>query len=184
MSLASQLRGAFQGLGWGITDVDGTRVLGHDGGTIGQYAVLRVTPDADLVVCGLTNGPGGPAAMAELSRYVFDEAAGITLPKPPEPPDPPHAIDAARYAGTYERLSMSIEVAPGDDGAPLATATPTGALVQLGARPATAPMVPLDDRRFVMTSPAGPTVAEFLDFDDAGHPAYLYLGGRVARRTD
>ncbi len=44
------------GLGWEIIDSSAPTVLGHDGGTIGQAAFLRIVPEEGLAVAMLTNG--------------------------------------------------------------------------------------------------------------------------------
>ena len=90
-------------------------MLGHDGGTIGQSAFLRVVPDAGVAVALLTNG-GNPIAL-------FRELCGELLPSrrtsscPPRP-SRRRAADArpVAYLGTYERAGASIEVVARDDG--------------------------------------------------------------------
>ena len=44
------------GLGWELFDTPQGTVIGHDGGTIGQAAFLRVVPEAGVAVALLTNG--------------------------------------------------------------------------------------------------------------------------------
>jgi len=43
------------GLGWFLMDWQGTRLYGHDGATMGQFAYLRVIPEQQLAVAMLTN---------------------------------------------------------------------------------------------------------------------------------
>ena len=50
------LMGNAWGLGWEMYDVDGTRVIGHDGGTLGQVAFLRIVPEQRVAVALVTNG--------------------------------------------------------------------------------------------------------------------------------
>ena len=47
------------GLAWRLAQWSGTEVIGHDGGTIGQSAALRVLPERGIAVCVLTNGDNG-----------------------------------------------------------------------------------------------------------------------------
>ncbi|MPZ74270.1 MAG: serine hydrolase [Nitriliruptorales bacterium] len=54
------------GLGWGLMNWDGHRLIGHDGGTIGQYAFLRISPEDDLAVVLLTNGGRASDLYADL----------------------------------------------------------------------------------------------------------------------
>jgi hypothetical protein len=43
------------GLGCFLMDWQGTRLYGHDGATMGQFAYLRVIPEQQLAVAMLTN---------------------------------------------------------------------------------------------------------------------------------
>ena len=88
------------GLGWSIFDWNGRTVLGHDGGTIGQSAFLRVVPDAGVAVALLTNG-GNPIAL-------FRELFGGCSPSPPASSCPrrPCRRRAARRS-TRRRTSAS-----------------------------------------------------------------------------
>lgn len=56
------LMGTSWGLGWEIYDWPGGTVIGHDGGTVGQAAFLRVAPERDVAIALLTNG-GNPIAI-------------------------------------------------------------------------------------------------------------------------
>jgi hypothetical protein len=64
---------------------DGRKVFGHDGGTLGQGAFLRILPDAGLAVCLQVNGR---QQLRELFQDVYGEAfsslAGVELPPPME----------------------------------------------------------------------------------------------------
>jgi CubicO group peptidase (beta-lactamase class C family) len=99
------------GLGWALYGW-GRPVYGHDGGTIGQSAVLRVIPDAGVAIVLLGN-----SAVQEFGMYyrqVFAELleplCGITMPAPLAPPDEPVEVDLERHVGVYERLGMRAEV--------------------------------------------------------------------------
>ncbi len=77
------------GLGWELFDWDGGPVIGHDGGTIGQGAFLRVVPGRNVAVTLLTNGgnPFGP--YLEIFGRVLRELAGVEMPAMPKPPTAP-----------------------------------------------------------------------------------------------
>ena len=103
------------GLGWQVYDWGGQRAFGHDGGTIGQKAFLRVVPDADLSICLLTNG-GDAAGLSEaLFRELLREEAGLELPVPPGPPAERVAVDLECCVGRYRRYGMEALVTVEDD---------------------------------------------------------------------
>jgi CubicO group peptidase (beta-lactamase class C family) len=174
--------GEAMGVGWILSNWDGERVIGHGGGTVGQYSFLQVMPDRRFGVVLLTNGSGGGLLWRDLGRFLFEEFAGVKMPDVPKAPDDPPKLDLARYAGVYSRLHMDTELKV-KDGRLVGTVKYTGPLQgvddadEFGA-------TPLDESIFVMESPDGDTLAEFMEFDRNGRPRYLHLGGRVSRRAD
>jgi hypothetical protein len=102
-------RGDAIGLGWRLNRWGGRRVFGHDGGTIGQLAYLRVQPDERLAVCLLTNASVSDALYHELFTEIFSEYAGIAPPSPPQPSDVV-PVGLERHVGRYERGSRRYDV--------------------------------------------------------------------------
>ena len=97
------------GLGWSLHDFDGHKVIGHDGGAIGQYSFLRVSPTRRTAVALLTNGGN----VAGLYRALFDAlfCAAIHRREPELPPvEPTLTIDAERYVGDYEAMGQRISI--------------------------------------------------------------------------
>ncbi|MGW7604504.1 serine hydrolase [Streptomyces antimycoticus] len=101
------------GLGWFLQDWQGSRVYGHDGGTIGQRSYLRIFPGTSLAVALLTTG-GHPDG---LYRELFEDAArtldGGAL----------HAVlsaDRSRspepLSGSWESAGFVADIAPHEDG--------------------------------------------------------------------
>ncbi len=78
-------RGDAIGLSWRLHTWGARRIFGHDGGTIGQLAYLRIDPEANLAVCLLTNSSMSDALYHQLFSEIFDEYAGVTPPPPPQP---------------------------------------------------------------------------------------------------
>ena len=103
-------RGDGIGLGWRLHRWGGRRVFGHDGGTIGQLAYLRVDPEARLAVCLLTNSTLSDGLFLQIVGEVFGELVGVRPPSAPEPGTPRDAADLARHVGTYERTSWRFDV--------------------------------------------------------------------------
>ena len=94
------------GLGWEIL-VDGDpTVIGHDGGTIGQSAFLRVVPEAGLVVAMLTNGGDVMGLFDDVVKPIVKDVAGVSLHGFPKPPAEAFAIDPAPMVGLLLQLDL------------------------------------------------------------------------------
>jgi CubicO group peptidase (beta-lactamase class C family) len=176
--------GSHWGVGWILFDWAGNKVYGHDGGTIGQAAFLRVAPDANLAVCLLTNGGDAGEVYRKLFAELFDELAGIPVPQLPKALETPLEMDLAAYAGTYERLGIRIDLEPAD-GILAGTTTMSGPLAQMLPNPVQKMrFVPVDSETFLVYSEGDgpPTPAVFYDFVD-GVPRYVHLGARAHPRV-
>jgi CubicO group peptidase (beta-lactamase class C family) len=173
------------GLGWSIFEWGGRSVIGHDGGTIGQMAFLRVVPDAGVAIVLLTNGGNGLALYQDLFSELLAELADVQLPKEIVPPEPPLPVDAATYAGLYEREGASFRV-QGKDGGLVAVQTVTGLGSELTPDPIELPLrwVSADDDLFVTQHPAAPGLwlpGRFITLDDGSR--IMHIAGRATPRT-
>lgn len=97
------------GLGWALQTFDKHKVIGHDGGTIGQYSFLRVSPAKRVAVALLTNGGDAIGACRELFDALFFSAIRKHQPEPPQA-DPNLRIDSARYVGRYGNIASEISI--------------------------------------------------------------------------
>ena len=92
------------GISWMLRDVDGVRIVGHGGDTIGQHSTFDMVPERQFAITGLTNcGPNGNQLLDELGRWALEAYLGV-VDRDPEPV----ALDAeqlAEYAGTYETVA-------------------------------------------------------------------------------
>ena len=171
------------GLGWAVFSWNGRTVIGHDGGTIGQSAFLRVVPDAGVAICLLTNGGGTIALFDDLCRELMLETAGVQMPPPVKPLDDPPGYDASRYIGTYERECSRIEVAQRGDQL-VATQTVTGPAATMTPEPFDLELVPYAADVFLTRHPAIPEMwvtATFLDFGDG--TSCIHLSGRATPKV-
>lgn len=109
-------RGNAWGLGWILFDWDGHLVYGHDGGTIGQGAFLRILPEQGLAVVALTNIESNMDFFTALFGEIFAELADVRVPDGLSPLEPAPAIDPTPYLGVYQREGERCEVYLGDDG--------------------------------------------------------------------
>lgn len=155
--------------------------MGHGGGTIGQLSFLQVLPDNELVVVLLTNSGTGGLLWRDLGRWLFDELAGVQMPRPLKTPDSPPALSLERYAGTYERLGVRNRVTV-EEGELVVHSELSGPLAELhqGVPQPPARLRPIDAERFATTLYGEDATVAFLEFT-RGRPRYLFTG-RLARR--
>ncbi len=168
------------GLGWILFTWDGSRVIGHDGGTLGQSAFLRMVPEAGVAVALLTNGGHTHDLFNDLYQEVFAEVAGVAKPQPLEPADPAPEVDLTKHVGVYERTSARTEVFARDGGLVL-RATSTAPLIEDDEENLSHEytLQPVTEDLFVIRAPqtVGWTPVTFYRLDD-GTP-YLHYGVRA-----
>jgi CubicO group peptidase (beta-lactamase class C family) len=173
------------GLGWEIFDWGGRTVVGHDGGTIGQSAFLRVVPDAGVAVVLLTNGGDTVPLFRDLFRGLLSQLAGVEMPKPAAPPEPPLSVDPSGYVGLYEREGTSIRVVARNGGI-VAVQTVTGLAAELTPEPVELllHLVAEGDDLFLTQHPAARGLwlpVRFVTLADGSR--VLHAGGRATPRT-
>ena len=178
------LMGNAWGLGWEIFDLPGGTVIGHDGGTIGQSAFLRMVPGRDVAVAVLTNGGEPFALYTEIVGKVLSELADIELPALPSPEAAPPAVDASRYVGTYSSSVCDSIVSQDGDGRVWLKRIPKGIALELGETAETVELVawrgdtllPLEPDHGIHMPHA------FVSEDTDGKTMYLHTG-RADRRV-
>lgn len=168
------------GLGWALYDWGQAPVIGHNGGTLGQYSFLCVAPEKGLAVALLTNGGDAEALYRDLFTPLLDRFGGIGIPPLPVA-DPAIPIDPARFVGVYRKLSATIEVR--SEGKVLhATVHNHG----YGARPLEGTLAAFATHAFLLTLPGLGTPAQLLFTGErgAGTFTYAFFGGRLHKRSD
>ncbi|QNE17684.1 beta-lactamase family protein [Kribbella qitaiheensis] len=178
------LMGDSWGLGWEIFDWDGTTVIGHDGGTIGQNAFLRIVPEHGLAVTVLTNGGDVIGLYETIVSHIVKELAGLELPALPKPPATAVPIDAERMLGTYSCEVADITVRQDDDGRVWLDQTPKGIFADLGPAPEPVELVGRNAESLIaLKADNGVHMPQvFLGDDGNGHALYLH-NGRAIRRA-
>jgi CubicO group peptidase (beta-lactamase class C family) len=177
------LMGDAWGLGWSLFDWPGGAVVGHDGGTIGQAAFLRVAPGHDVAVALLTNGGNPIPLYTEVVGHVLKELAGIELALPPVPDPAPPRIDAARYVGEYSSSVADIVVSQDDDGRVWVERVPKGIFAEL-AKPEKTELVAMNGDTLILAEPMQGMYLPhaFVGDDGTGRALYLHTG-RADRRV-
>jgi CubicO group peptidase (beta-lactamase class C family) len=177
--------GSSWGLGWEIFDWPGGTVIGHDGGTIGQAAFLRMVPDREVAIALLTNGGDAIGVYYEIYSHLLRELAGIELPARPRPPAQPQRIDAKRYIGTYACDVARLTVSQDEDGRIWLEHIPQGALAELVGQAERDELAHLDgDTLISVRSHHGihqPHV--FVGDDGSGRALYIHSGRAIKRVT-
>jgi hypothetical protein len=174
------------GLGWMIfDDTPGATVIGHNGGTIGQSAYLRMVPDQNLAVALLTNGDSTGRLYRDIVGHVLSELADIQLPPPLVPPTDPPPVDVSRFAGTYSSRLNDLTVAREADGRLWLTVTPKGLSAELGQPVEHQELVAFNADTLITAEPeyGVHTTLVFVGDDGTGHPRYLHTGRAHPRLT-
>jgi hypothetical protein len=163
-----------------LFDWGGPRIIGHDGGTIGQSSFLRLDPSRRFGVALLTNGGNTQGFSRKVLGEIFERADdGVTMPPLPEP-TPGFAIDPERYVGRYGKLSSAYDVTV-EDGRLVATATQRGPIESPGV---VYDLEPIDDSSFA-TVARGTRLRGALTFLNPGEDGrFEYVrDSRLHRRT-
>ncbi|NUP76012.1 MAG: beta-lactamase family protein [Nonomuraea sp.] len=153
------------GLGWGLWDWPDGPVIGHNGGTVGQAALLRLVPGQDVAVAILTNG-GDFHGLHPLVTELLDELAGVRVPALPVPPAQPPRVDPRYFTGRYECATFAAEVVQDADRLKV-TIRPVGpaAILPGEDEPDAIIAVPLDERTLIGVTET-----------DGRHPSYTFVG--------
>jgi CubicO group peptidase (beta-lactamase class C family) len=179
------LMGTHWGLGWELFHWSGGTVFGHDGGTIGQSAFLRIVPGHDVAIALLTNGGNPIAVYREVFDHLLSELAGIHLNEFPAPPEHPERIDAARYVGTYANSVGQSTVTQDEDGRIWMEDKPLGELAELVGQSEKAELVHLTGDTLIPVEPKyGIHIPQVFTGDDGSGRALFIHSGRAIRRAD
>jgi hypothetical protein len=173
------------GLGWELFDWDGTTVIGHDGGTIGQSAFLRVVPEHGLAVTVLTNGGDTLEVYKAVVGHVVKELAGLELPALPTPPATPVPVDLDRVLGTYSCDVADVTVRQDEDGRVWLDQTPKGIFAELGPAPDPVELVGRsEDSLIAVKAENGIHVPHvFVGSDSAGRALFIHSGRAIRRAS-
>ena len=185
-----RMRGAFArginawGLGWMMMRWSGRRVIGHDGGTVGQYAFLRILPEEDLAIALLTNGGDAGGLYEDLYRTLLKGLARVEMPQTPpvdEALNERMADSLDRYTGRYRNIEGITEIST-RGGRLFMEMRPTGLAAALEKSP-----LKLVDRNTARLQTGNPILDRGLIlFNDPGDDPVPYLmnGVRMSRRIE
>jgi len=169
------------GLGWALQDFGGHKVIGHDGGTVGQYSFLRVSPEKRVAVALLTNGGDAISVYQDIVSDLFGTAIHRREAEAPRP-DPNLRIEPERYVGRYENIQSSVVIEQHAGKLRSSTIPKT----EMGMRLTDLPIA-FVDRETAVVNTGDPRFdrmsALFSDRAD-GHYRFMQVGLRQYRRVD
>lgn len=169
-----------RGLAWNRFTWDGAAVVGHDGGTIGQLAFLRVIPERRFAYALLTNSYQAALVHEALVREVVGERLGLDVPCLPDVTTTPVPISPERYTGRWTWQGLTVDIAETDGALSAKLVLPAE-----GEPPPTdippIPMRTIDDRTFRVHVPPIDidSVLTFLEADASGRFTHADLRGRL-----
>ena len=171
------------GITWGIRELDGTRIIEHGGGTLGQVSILAIVPDRNFAITVLTNADRGGKLTSEMTKWALRQYLGLDDPDP-EPMDLSEEM-LASYTGLYTSPMVDLELGLGD-GQLVMQITYLGGFPTKDSPPRSSPPpAPLafysKDCVFVTDGPMKDRRGEFLRNAD-GRIAWLRAGGRLHAR--
>ncbi len=172
------------GLGWEILSANGTTVIGHDGGTIGQAAFMRVVPEAGLAVALLTNGGDVFGLFEDVVARILREVADVNLPANPVPPAEPVEVDPANLVGRYADTIYDLVVSQDDNGRIWLDRTPKDILAEIGEQPVRLELIGFGDDSLIAVEPTRGIHHVYAFLGDAGDGRRKYIHyGRVVTRA-
>ena len=183
--LGEWMRGRW-GLGWMISDYPGGTVIGHDGGTLGQSAFLRVVPEAGVAVALLTNGGDVQPVFCAVFGHLLAELAGVELPALPVPPADPLPVDADRVSGTYRATMFDQKLSVDAQGRAWLHTVPRTAEAKLTTpEEIVAEVVRFRDNALITVKPQRGMhqVIGLLGADPSGRVKFLHGNGRATARV-
>ena len=168
------------GLGWWILNVDGTKVIGHGGGTNGFITRNTLVPSQNVAFAIFTNSARGGAAIRGIERWLFQHAAGLIDRDPELTTLSPRQL--GRVTGEYRNRDSRVSVMAEDGGLVVQT---HGTRLEDGEEVDYPPtrFKPVSELEFMAIE--GDQEGSRIDFipNADGGIRFLRMGGRLAGRA-
>ena len=176
--------GTHRGIAWSVEDVNGVRIVGHGGATIGQQALFWIAPERQFALAMLTNSSQAAQLQNAITRWSWRRYLGIERPAPSRHDAAPAEVD--RVVGRYEHPANWLEIVR--DGAGLVLHQhPHGSLRAFMEEPPPTPE-PVEvafarpDRLVILGGPLQDSQVELLG-DAAAPLEWVRFGSRLFRRA-
>jgi CubicO group peptidase (beta-lactamase class C family) len=95
------------GLGWCLYQENNLNVFGHDGGLVGQCAMLRIVPEHNLIFSALVNCDVYINFLPKLFNDLMPKLVGVDYPEQ-EPTD--INLNPSIYCGHYESMGQEYDI--------------------------------------------------------------------------
>jgi CubicO group peptidase (beta-lactamase class C family) len=156
------------GLGLGIREVGGRRILEHGGSVPGFKALLTFVPDSGFAFVGLSSSDAGRKEIDRLRDVAFEMGCGLPPAEPVRAPLDPATVEA--LAGAYDTHTFGVRLAAADGGLAIQIFDASETVSALA--------VPVGDGAFrVADGDEEGLLVELLE------PGLVRVGGMVARRS-
>lgn len=178
------------GISWWLRDVGGVRLVSHGGNTIGQDSGFDLVPERNFGIATLTNcSPNGGQFNEDIRRWALQNYLGI-VERDPTPITLTEA-ELLRYAGRYETLAATADIAVGEGGLIVTVEIKPEVLAQLhaaGEEEPDQPPIPLGllpgpGDRYVVTDGPAKGMRGYFARSEQGEVTAVHLGGRLATRV-
>jgi CubicO group peptidase (beta-lactamase class C family) len=172
-----------RGLAWNRFEWSGVDAVGHDGGTIGQLAFLRVVPERRFAYALLTNSYRAALVHQALLGEVVSDRLALEVPDVPSAPGPPIAVEAERYTGRWTWQGLTVDIDERDGALSAKLVLPA----EGESAPPDIPPIPMtaigDDAFRVLVPPIDiDSVLYFVEADGDGRFTHADLRGRLMMR--
>jgi CubicO group peptidase (beta-lactamase class C family) len=171
------------GLSWGITTINGTKILTHPGGTNGQLSTLNIVPSRKFAVAVLTNSDAGDSLYLEIANSALKHYLDLVYPEalPQDLPEEKLLPYIGKYDATAELFEIYLQ-----DGELFLQLTFKGGFPLPDSPPPDSPpprriAFYAEDRIIVLDEPIKGYRGEFLRNTD-NSIAWFRMGGRVHMR--
>lgn len=172
------------GLTWYMREIEGVKILRHNGGTKGQVTSLQILPALNMAFAILTNGEEGSTLINSVAKTILEQYLGLA-PKEDVPIEM-RAPQLQDYVGHYEARADKVDISARDDELILQVTEKGGFPTPANPPPPTQPP-PLrasfyaPEKIFLRDDPYKDYHGEFLR-DEKGAIEWLRIFGRVHKR--
>jgi CubicO group peptidase (beta-lactamase class C family) len=178
------------GISWLLRNVDGVRLVGHGGTTIGQYSEFLMIPERDFAIIAMTNcGPNGSQLNDRLEKWALETYLGLidTDPEPVVLGD-----DAlAQYVGTFETVNAWADITAENGGLVINVRIKPETIKRLEEagedipeqEPIPLGLLPGDGDKYIVSGGPAQGMKGYFARSASGEVDGVHIGGRLATRT-